>query len=328
MVEISILPWDQVDIHELAEVGRSAFYASRGRQVMGITVEGFERWLTSLKYDEPPQCIQVRSSGRLAGWLMLFIHDSTRIEINPQLLGGHPLVPPQGEAGEVLVSLLRKAKEYVSETGYTRLEMRYGRSGEHERYHEFFRSHYEAEGFTYITETAHMELRVKGLEVEVTPLPSEYEFKPLFDFDADTLFKLYSDVFYTSQVSRFFTQSQEERLAYFKGEFNRKLKYNKDTTLALQKGEQLIGFSLVRPTLGGRNCHLSLLGVHPDFRRQGLGKGLLQLILSRSSEQRIRDMSLSCEPNNTPAFNLFTSHGFKEEHREKEYFWSPRSGSS
>jgi ribosomal protein S18 acetylase RimI-like enzyme len=328
MVATSILSWDEININECAEVGRSALHASMGRQVMGITMEGLERWLKGVKYDQPPQCIQARSDGRLVGWLMLFIHDSTRIEINPLLLGGHPLVPPQSGADEILTKLLRESQEYTRANGFTRLELSYGRSREPERHHEFFRTHYDAEGFTFIAETAHMELRVKGLEMEAPPLPPEYELRPLFDFGHDTLFQLYSDVFYTSQDSLFFTQSNDERQAYFKAEFNKRLKYNKDTTLALQKGETLIGFSLVRPTLGGRNCHLSKIGIHPDFRRQGLGKGLLRLILSKSAEKRLRDMTLCCEPNNTPAFNLFSSHGFKEDLREKEYYWSPRTAAS
>lgn len=327
MVETSIIPWDKVDIRELAEVGQYAFYTSEGRNVVGITADGLARWLEKeLKYDTKPQCIQVRESGKLVGWLMLFIHDATRIEINPLLLSGHPLVSPHAGVEYVLTKLLDAAKEYARKKGYTRLEFSYGRSGDNDRRSGYFQKTYETAGFNLVADVATMQLRLLGLPVTPKEFPPGYEVTPLFDHDDDALFEIYSKVFSTGQDRLYSTQSEKEQRAYFDSEFSRKRKTVKETTLALLKDKELIGFTLVQPTLGGRNRHLSKIGIHPDYWRQGLGTALLRLVLKKATQKRprLRDMTLCCELTNQPAFSLFSSHGFKEEFREKEYYWSQK----
>ena len=53
------------------------------------------------------------------------------------------------------------------------------------------------------------------------------------------------------------------------------------------------------------------LGVHPFFRRQGIGRALLNGLLEQSLEQGIHQISLSVDPRNH-ALQLYQSVGFEK----------------
>jgi len=75
VLEISIHKWDEVDVHELAKLTYAALATTRQE---GLTIERMENWLNRLEFELAPVAIQAHSAGKLAGWLLLFIHYAKR----------------------------------------------------------------------------------------------------------------------------------------------------------------------------------------------------------------------------------------------------------
>ena len=62
------------------------------------------------------------------------------------------------------------------------------------------------------------------------------------------------------------------------------------------------------------------VATHPDFRRQGAAKALLQFFLDAVSAEGAEAFSLDVRPRNAAAIGLYIQFGFKEEGRRKAYY--------
>jgi ribosomal protein S18 acetylase RimI-like enzyme len=324
MIETRILPWDQAELRDLAQSTYDVFHASKDAGLARISVDGMEQWFKRLRFNVPPVVLQALSAGRVVGWLLLFIQDETRVEINPWALNGHPFVLSETDDATITRTLLQKSQDYVRSQGFTRLELNYKvTAGAPIPFYERYPEWYQALGFQLVTETAIMRRPLENLEFDIPDIPTEYLLRPLLDFDDEVIYTIYHEVYSASQNQFFLDQSEEERRAFFDEDFSRDDPFNEDTSLILLKEKDPIGFSLMRPTHGPDNVHLWKFGIHKHYRRRGLGKGLLRLIMGRSSNHGLKTMSLGVEPNNTPAYTLYLSHGFKEQIRQTEYVWKP-----
>lgn len=54
-----------------------------------------------------------------------------------------------------------------------------------------------------------------------------------------------------------------------------------------------------------------LLGVHPDFRGQGLSTQILQAVFREARQLHLQVLHLDSLGGNVPAYHLYTSNGFK-----------------
>lgn len=317
MLEISIHKWDEVDVHELAKLAYAALATTRQE---GLTIERLEDWLNRLEFELAPVAIQAHSAGKLAGWLLLFIHDAKRAEINPWALNGHPLVSLRKKRKQITFKLIQQAINYAKRHGLTRIELSFRRVAEEPaQIHDRYKMWYKSLGGRLMTETAIMRCVLLEINLESVQIPSYYEVKPLTETDENELYQCYYQTFSTGQDRFFFDQTDAERRAFFTQTFNRSEPLNEGTSLILTKDGQIIGFSLVRPTHEEGNCHLWMFGIHPDYRRQGLGKSLLQIIMKNSAQHGFRTMSLACELNNVPAYELYRGQGFKKQFSKVEY---------
>ena len=312
-LKVNIQRWGEVDVHELAKLACAAL-ATTYRE--DLTTARLENWLNRLESDFAPVAVQARSAGELVGWLLLFMHDGRRAEINPWALNGHPLVSPRKNLEQVASKLIKETIGYAERQGLARIELSFRRAGERTQTCEKYKRLYESLGMRLTTETAIMRCVLAEFDFENAQIP--FEVKPLTDIDENELYQCYYQTFNTGQDHFFFDQTEEERRAFFNLTFSRSEPLNEETSLVVIKDQQIIGFSLVRPTHGEGNCHLWMFGVHPDFRRRGLGKSLLQLIM-KYAQHGFRTMSVGCELTNLPAFELYRGQGFKEEFSKIEY---------
>jgi len=65
------------------------------------------------------------------------------------------------------------------------------------------------------------------------------------------------------------------------------------------------------------------LAVHPDFRSQGVGKKILQEILNRACQRKIKRVTLEVRESNQAALKLYQGFGFEEIGRRKKYYRKP-----
>jgi ribosomal-protein-alanine N-acetyltransferase len=87
--------------------------------------------------------------------------------------------------------------------------------------------------------------------------------------------------------------------------------------------EHIIGF-----VVGDRREHrgvgwVATLGVHPDFRRSGIGTRLLNICETGLATPRVR---LNLRPSNVPAFLLYRRQGYVEIDRWKRYYRDGEDG--
>jgi len=65
------------------------------------------------------------------------------------------------------------------------------------------------------------------------------------------------------------------------------------------------------------------LAVAPGWRRQGLGRWLLRLALSRGRREGAGTAFLEVRPSNEPAIHLYRAAGFHEHGRRPGYYKDP-----
>lgn len=320
LLKIKVCDWDEVNVQELARIASAALATSNQA---GLTMETMETWLSRLEFEFAPVAIQAQLAGELLGWVLLFIHDEKRAEINPWVLNGHPFVSQEEETrNEVAFKLVEQAIAYARMKGLTRVELSFRREKAESaqvlrEYDEFCQSL----GMQLMTETAVMRRALAESDLDGARVLSDYEIKPLMETDEDELYSCYHRTFSTGQDHFFFSQTDAERRAFFNQIFDRSEPLNKQTSLVLLKDLHIAGFSLVRLTHSEGNCHLWMFGVDPDHRRKGLGKSLLKLVMKRSAREGFRTMSVACEVSNVPARELYRGQGFKEELIKVEYAW-------
>lgn len=312
-MEVSIQSWEEVDVHELAKLACAALVTTYREN---LTTAWLENWLNRLEFDFAPVAVQAHLAGELVGWLLLFMHDGKRAEINPWALNGHPFVSPRKNLEQIASKLIKETIGYAKRQHLTRIELSFRRAKEPTQACEKYKRLYESLGMRLTTETAIMRCVLAEFDFENAQIP--FEVKPLTEIDENELYQCYYQTFNTGQDHFFFDQTEEERRAFYKQTFSRSEPINEETSLVAIKDQQIIGFSLVRPTHGEGNCHLWMFGIHPDYRRRGLGKSLLRLIM-KSAKHRFRTISVACELTNLPAFDLYRGQGFKEEFSKIEY---------
>lgn len=80
-------------------------------------------------------------------------------------------------------------------------------------------------------------------------------------------------------------------------------------------GDQIVGWCDISPQSCPSLAHRGDLGmgIHPDYRRRGLGRQLLQAALDAARTFGLERIELAVLTNNTPAVALYRSMGFEIE---------------
>lgn len=103
-------------------------------------------------------------------------------------------------------------------------------------------------------------------------------------------------------------------LSLFMSEFSNRLA----TYLVLRIKRKIIGY------IGYWNlfeeAHITTFAIHPDFRRQGFGKKLIQYVLNSILNQGCHEVFLEVRISNFPAQNLYRSLGFSSIGIRKKYY--------
>ena len=69
--------------------------------------------------------------------------------------------------------------------------------------------------------------------------------------------------------------------------------------------------------------HITNVAVDPDYQGQGLGRRLMNELISRVKAMGVDSMTLEVRPSNTVAINLYTSLGFRSVGQRPKYYTNP-----
>ena len=89
----------------------------------------------------------------------------------------------------------------------------------------------------------------------------------------------------------------------------------------MESGE-LVGYYALQYVLD--EAEIAIIAVKRKFRRQGMGRRLLEEIKSFAIGQKIRKIHLEVRSENEAAVHLYRSFGFVEVGRRKNYYEAPK----
>ncbi|MFN6565977.1 ribosomal protein S18-alanine N-acetyltransferase [Dendronalium sp. ChiSLP03b] len=67
-------------------------------------------------------------------------------------------------------------------------------------------------------------------------------------------------------------------------------------------------------------AHITILAVHPQYHRQGLGQALLYSLLKTASDRGLERATLEVRTSNLAAISLYQKFGFKTAGRRRRYY--------
>ncbi|ELS04657.1 ribosomal-protein-alanine acetyltransferase [Xenococcus sp. PCC 7305] len=108
--------------------------------------------------------------------------------------------------------------------------------------------------------------------------------------------------------------------------YRREIKSDKSILLTLSVEEnaefKIIGIGCSWSIL--EEAHITLLGIHPDYHRQGLGTLLLYTLLKDAVAQKLERATLEVVTSNEVAMSLYEKFGFTVAGTRKNYY--PKTG--
>lgn len=66
------------------------------------------------------------------------------------------------------------------------------------------------------------------------------------------------------------------------------------------------------------------IAVHPDFRRRGIGKALIQRIIDLGVDTDLAFVTLEVRASNCPAISLYHQFGFEKVGERRDYYSNPK----
>ena len=119
-----------------------------------------------------------------------------------------------------------------------------------------------------------------------------------------------------SKCSSIWNMKKQKALA---GKFRDELLSGNRITYVCKDGEKFIGeISLVKDmgdsdyTIPNQRVYVSHLIVKPEYRRQGIGKKLVEFITDKAKGIGYSEMSIGVDMDNYPALKLYTDCGFNK----------------
>ena len=85
---------------------------------------------------------------------------------------------------------------------------------------------------------------------------------------------------------------------------------------------RVVGYVGSQTVLG--EADMMNLAVHEDYRRQGLGRQLVEALISRLSQQGSHILMLEVRVSNAPAIALYEKLGFQVVGKRPNYYYKPR----
>lgn len=143
---------------------------------------------------------------------------------------------------------------------------------------------YERQGFKIIRELAYFLQHMDKLDVEIKPVPKQYELK-----DIDLSYKDEMPAMWDFEPS---WQNSFESIARVLDDFK---------MVGAFAGDKLIAYGITVPESGD----ITQLAVHADFRRQGIGSGILKALLTLNKYPSVKAISID---TTCPAMAAFFTH--------------------
>jgi ribosomal protein S18 acetylase RimI-like enzyme len=315
-MEIKIQDWDKIDMQELVQFTFDALQAVPESKREDRTIETVKEYVADIRDSGDAVVLVAHTQEKLVGWLCLGKVSRDMVYI----YSWHPVVHPEFNEDEVACNLIKKSIEYTIQQKRGRLEVFHMQMTDEMRpRYETYRTWYESQGMPKGCEWAYMTADLTTLDKEVT-FPPTFYIRPITEVKNDDIYPCYYETFMESSDRRFLDQTDEQRRGNFEDEFfNRSNPFEKDASILLYYNEQIVGFIMIM--LMEKDGFVNGIGIHPDFRRRGLGKALMLSSMKRAAKNGMKTMILEVDIDNDQAIKLYQRVGFKKIHGSISHVW-------
>lgn len=91
-----------------------------------------------------------------------------------------------------------------------------------------------------------------------------------------------------------------------------------NTCLVMESGRVMVGYAIIMTVLD--EAHLLNISIAKNHQRQGLGRKLLNKVISLNQSKQCKDLFLEVRESNQPAIALYESMGFNEMSIRRNYY--------
>lgn len=86
----------------------------------------------------------------------------------------------------------------------------------------------------------------------------------------------------------------------------------------LEDQGQIVGYCSL--AINGDFADILNIGIHPEYRKKGYGTQLMQHMIKQAFQEGVDNITLEVRVSNQPAIGLYSSLGFKQAAKRKQYY--------
>ncbi len=316
LVEIEVFKPENVDFQEIVHFMLEAQQQLDEQLRSGNTKEEIERFVKRAAQNHF-YYVLARDGKKLVGLVGLYVLSESMIYLDPW----NPLVLPRKDSDDIFVQLVKASIEHTQSLGRNRLEVFLMELTDDIRgTYDRVRPLYEAGGMRRGNEWTQMWCDLTTLTLKEPDFPEGFILKRIIEVDNEEIWPTYNETFLSSGDNRYLNQTEAQRRENFDNFFDRSISIEEDASLLLYDKDQVVGFMKINIyDIGG---FVNGIGIHPDYRKRGLAKKLMTASLVRAAENRMENVVLEVDIENSQAIALYEKLGFKRKRGSISHIWT------
>lgn len=316
-IDIEIFKPAQIDITELVDFTMEAQKQLDEQLRFGKTKEEVEKYINRASKVSVFHYIFARRQGKLVGMAGCFAYTESMVYLD----GWNPLVLPCDDYEEIFNLLVSESIKHTQAIGRNRLEIFLMELTDEVRAtYDRLRPLYESGGMRRGNEWSHMVCDLTSSTLKQPEIPNGFSLKPVVEVGNEKIWPCYNATFLASGDQRYLNQTEKQRRENFDDFFDRSKPIEKDASLLLYSGEEIVGFMKINIySIGG---FVNGVGIHPDFRRRGLARLLMTSSIVRAAQNGMKDLALEVDIKNHRAITLYEQLGFIQTKGSISHVWT------
>lgn len=279
------------------------------------TLESIQKQFGSY-FQRDDWCTIAKNGSKIIGFMFLFHYTESMIYIE----SWHPLVEPGPEEDMIATSLIKESIKYAEGSGKDRMEVFLMDLTEDRRpLYKNYERWYESAGMPRGGEWAYMEAPLSEMEIPDVELPEGFSIVPIKDVPNEDIWPCYYETFMASGDGRFLDQTDAQRKENFEQFFDKSRPRDEPSSIVIKKDGRIVGYNQV--IMWEENGFFNGIGIHPEFRGQGLGKAMILTSMKRAADNGLPMMILEVDIDNKIAFNMYEKVGFKQTKGSISHVW-------